>query len=81
MEGSTLTLEERRHFLEKPLAERRCILAKQAETMHDHYQQDLEWQDLMAGNIIGYMRMHDEVSFGKESSLGIFNKQHQVSYE
>ncbi|WP_299406504.1 hypothetical protein [Acaryochloris sp. IP29b_bin.148] len=53
-EASTFTLEERRHFLEKPLAERRRILAEQAEAIHDHYQQDSEWQDLMAGDIVDY---------------------------
>ncbi len=53
-EDSTFTLEERRHFLEKPLSERRCILAEQAETIHDHYQQNSEWQDLMAGDIVEY---------------------------
>ena len=53
-EASTLTLEERRHFLEKPLAERRRILAEQAEMINDHYQQDAEWQDLMAGDLVDY---------------------------
>lgn len=53
-EGAALTLEKRRSFLEKPLAERRRILAEQAEIIYDHYQQDSEWQDLMAGDIVDY---------------------------
>lgn len=53
-EVSILTLEERRHFLEKSLTERRRILAEQADMIHDHYQQDSEWQGLMAGDIVDY---------------------------
>lgn len=53
-EASTFTLEERRHFLEQPLAERRRILAEQADMIYDHYQQDSEWQDLMAGDVVDY---------------------------
>ena len=47
-----LTLDERRAFLRKPLAERRSILAKQAEEMVTQYQSSSEWRDLMAGDII-----------------------------
>lgn len=53
-EASTFTLDERRHFLEQPLAERRRILAEQADMIYDHYQQDSEWQDLMAGDVVDY---------------------------
>lgn len=53
-EGNALTLEERRSFLKKPLAERRHILAEQVATIHDHYQQDSDWQDLMAGDLVDY---------------------------
>ena len=34
----------RREFLQLPLEERRNILAKQAEVMLQHYQEDREWQ-------------------------------------
>ena len=47
-----LTLDERRAFLRKPLAERRSILAQQAEEMFTHYQSSDEWRELMAGDII-----------------------------
>lgn len=41
-EESSLTLEKRRTFLKKPLAERRQLLAAQAATIQDHYQQNPE---------------------------------------
>ena len=47
-----LTLDERRAFLHKPLAERRAILAQQAEEMLTYYQSSDEWRELMAGDII-----------------------------
>ncbi len=50
--SSELTLAERRAFLRQPLAERRSILAKQAEEMLTHYQSSTEWRELMAGDII-----------------------------
>ncbi len=49
-----LSLEERLAFLKLPIAERRSILARQAEKLMAHYQQDSEWQELMAGDIIEY---------------------------
>jgi hypothetical protein len=42
----------RREFMQLPLEERRNILAKQAEVMLQHYQQDREWQELEAGDLI-----------------------------
>ena len=36
----------RREFMQLPLEERRNILAKQAEVMLQHYQEDREWQEL-----------------------------------
>jgi hypothetical protein len=36
---------DRRAFMRLPIAERRRILAQQAEAMVQHYQQDLTWQD------------------------------------
>jgi hypothetical protein len=35
----------RHEFLQLPLEERRRMLAQQAETMKDHYQNDSEWQE------------------------------------
>jgi hypothetical protein len=36
------------------LEERRNILAKQAEVMLQHSQEDREWQELEEGDLIGY---------------------------
>jgi hypothetical protein len=47
-----LTLEDRRAFLRKPLAQRQVILANQAQQMLEHYQTSTEWRELMAGDII-----------------------------
>ncbi|WP_036833185.1 MULTISPECIES: hypothetical protein [Planktothrix] len=44
----------RREFMQLPLEERRNILAKQAEAMLSHYQEDREWQELEAGDLIDY---------------------------
>lgn len=51
---SQLTLSERRDFLKLPIAERRRILAQQAAESTDHYQQNTEWQEWSAGEIIEY---------------------------
>jgi hypothetical protein len=45
-------LSQRRAFLQRPIEERRQILAQQAETLLTHYQEDPEWRTLMAGDII-----------------------------
>ncbi len=47
-----LTLEDRRAFLRKPLAQRQLILSQQAKQMVEHYQTSTEWRELMAGDII-----------------------------
>jgi|AGSF01.1.fsa_nt_gi hypothetical protein len=44
----------RREFMQLPLEERRNILARQAEVMLQHYQEDREWQELEAGDLIDY---------------------------
>ncbi len=44
----------RKEFMQLPLEERRNILAKQAEVMLQHYQEDREWQELEAGDLIDY---------------------------
>jgi acyl-CoA reductase-like NAD-dependent aldehyde dehydrogenase len=46
------SLSQRQAFLQRPLAERRQILAQQAETLLTHYQEDSEWRTLMTGDII-----------------------------
>jgi len=48
------SLKRRLAFLKLPMTERRNILESQAEIMLSHYQQDSEWQELMAGDIIDY---------------------------
>ncbi|WP_293332181.1 hypothetical protein [Microcoleus sp. CAWBG58] len=44
----------RREFMQLSLEERRNILAKQAEVMLQHYQEDRQWQELEAGDLIDY---------------------------
>lgn len=48
----SLTLEDCKAFLRKPLAERRTIMVLQAEEMATHYQDSNDWRELMAGDII-----------------------------
>lgn len=36
---------DRQAFMKLPIAERRRILAEQAEAMAEHYEQDLEWRE------------------------------------
>ncbi|MBW4506361.1 MAG: hypothetical protein KME64_07605 [Scytonematopsis contorta HA4267-MV1] len=50
----SLSLEERKAFLKLPIAERRRIMEAQAEKMLSHYEEDSEWKELMAGDIIEY---------------------------
>ncbi len=49
-----LSLEQRRDFLKLPLEERRRLLAQQASDLVDHYQQNTDWQEFLAGDIIDY---------------------------
>ena len=49
-----LSLCDRRAFLKLPLEERQRLLAEQAEEMAEHYQQNTEWRELEAGDIIDY---------------------------
>ena len=51
---SDLTLEQRRAFLKLPLSERRRILGQQASEMENHYQQNTDWKEFLAGDIIDY---------------------------
>lgn len=48
------SLKQRLAFLKLPMTERGNILESQADIMLSHYQQDSEWQELMAGDIIEY---------------------------
>ncbi|CAN1209978.1 hypothetical protein TUMEXPCC7403_07255 [Tumidithrix helvetica PCC 7403] len=49
--------KSRRSLLKMSLEQRRQILARQAEKMIEHYQQNSEWKELGTGDIIEY---HDE---------------------
>jgi hypothetical protein len=46
--------KSRRSLLKMSLEQRRQILAQQAEKMVEHYQQNPEWKELGAGDIIEY---------------------------
>ncbi len=50
--AATLSLKQRRDFLKLPLAERCRQLQTQAEAMMTHYQTELEWQALQAGDLL-----------------------------
>lgn len=50
----SLSLAQRRAFMQLPLEERRRILAQQAEEMTVPYQQNTEWQEIQAGDIVEY---------------------------
>ncbi len=45
---------ERKAFMKLPLEERRRLLAQRAEKLAEHYEQDSEWRDLEAGEIVEY---------------------------
>ena len=44
--GAPITQPMRRAFLRLPLAERRKILAQEADAMLAHYEKDTEWREL-----------------------------------
>jgi hypothetical protein len=48
------TLAERIAFLKKPLAERRRIMAEQAQAMQPYYEQNSEWKDWPVDDIVEY---------------------------
>jgi acyl-CoA reductase-like NAD-dependent aldehyde dehydrogenase len=52
--ASSYTSPDRRAFLQLTQVERRRILAEQAEHLRDHYEQDSEWRDLEAGDLVEY---------------------------
>ena len=47
-------LQEIIAFLKKPLAERNRILEEQAEAMKPYYEQNTEWKEWLAGDIVEY---------------------------
>ena len=51
---TTLPSIERKAFMKLPLEERRRLLAQQAEKLLEHYEQDNDWKDLEAGDIVEY---------------------------
>jgi transcriptional regulator with XRE-family HTH domain len=51
-DGEPLSLVERRAFMKLPLEERRRIMAKQAERMASHYEDDREWRQFQGGDFI-----------------------------
>ncbi|HEY9802436.1 MAG TPA: hypothetical protein V6D25_18890 [Leptolyngbyaceae cyanobacterium] len=51
--GKSLNIN-RREFMQLSLAERRRILAEQADLILLHYQQDKEWQELEIGDLLNY---------------------------
>ncbi|WP_236721461.1 hypothetical protein [Trichormus sp. NMC-1] len=44
----------RRELMKLPIEERQKILAAQSDLMLEHYQQNQEWQELEAGDLIDY---------------------------
>jgi len=54
MNQQFISISDRNAFLKLPLEERRRILAEQAQAIALHYQQDTDWQELQAGDLIEY---------------------------
>jgi hypothetical protein len=54
LDATPLTLAERKAFLQQPVAERQRLLAEQAAAMQNHYEQNTDWKDMMAGDIVEY---------------------------
>jgi hypothetical protein len=52
--NSPFSLAHRKAFLKLSISERQRILEAQSEAILSHYQEDSEWQELMAGDIIDY---------------------------
>ena len=52
--SSSPTLQVRQTFLKLPLAERRRLLAEQAERIGSYYQHDGEWREWLQGDIVEY---------------------------
>ena len=50
----SLSLSERRRFLELPKEERDRILSEQAKKMADFYEHDTEWREWEGGPILEY---------------------------
>lgn len=52
--SAPLSLQGRRAFLKLPLAERRRLLAQQADQMVAHYEKDAEWREFLEGDLVDY---------------------------
>jgi hypothetical protein len=48
------SVEKLRAIMKLPLAERRRLLAEQAERMAAYYEQDSEWREFQGGDIVEY---------------------------
>ncbi|ACK74113.1 hypothetical protein PCC7424_5547 (plasmid) [Gloeothece citriformis PCC 7424] len=53
-DSTPIGIRKRRAFLKLPIAQRRRLLAQQASDMVDHYQQNTDWKEFLAGDIIDY---------------------------
>jgi Zn-dependent peptidase ImmA (M78 family)/DNA-binding XRE family transcriptional regulator len=54
-EGETSALQQRREFMDRPLEERRKIMAQQAEELKHHYEDTLdEREEIQGGDLIEY---------------------------
>ena len=53
-EETPTVLVRRRSFMELPVKERRRILARQAQDLQEHYEEDTERKKLQGGDITGY---------------------------
>ena len=51
-EVDSVSLKQRQAFFKLPIEERRRILEKQATEMVNYYQQNLEWKEFLAGDIV-----------------------------
>ena len=51
-----ISLVTRRNFMKLPIYERRRILARQAEKLQHHYDEDSTWRELGGGDVVE----HDE---------------------
>ncbi|MEO0769833.1 MAG: hypothetical protein AAFY72_10440 [Cyanobacteria bacterium J06649_4] len=53
-EEEELDLAEQIAFMNKPIEEQNRIFAEQAETMRPYYEQNAEWKEWLAGDIVEY---------------------------
>ncbi len=58
----SLSLAERKAFMDLPLEERRRLLAEQAAKLEDCYAQDTEWRELEGGDLVDFWRSSSEAT-------------------